>query len=210
VAFILKLRSRLCPGVTAGDVCRATDYVLPCFEIVDSRIRDWRNQDPRHGRRQRLLGVFVLSGAHRTAHTCADWICRFAGMVVEKNGDIASTSAGAASRARGQRGACANTLGPSRLPLKAARLPWSVRSPADPVPWAGDSFTCSGRGLGTCRFVFPESRSMNTRQRLVRQLAEPLENPSWNAPAQSSRSPMRTHTLDWDTPRRSIVDSRPE
>ena len=28
--------------VTAADVLRATDFVVPCFEIVDSRIRDWK------------------------------------------------------------------------------------------------------------------------------------------------------------------------
>jgi 2-oxopent-4-enoate/cis-2-oxohex-4-enoate hydratase len=39
VAFILK-RDLNGPGVTAADVLRATDFVLPCFEIVDSRIRD--------------------------------------------------------------------------------------------------------------------------------------------------------------------------
>jgi 2-oxopent-4-enoate/cis-2-oxohex-4-enoate hydratase len=30
------------PGVTAADVLRATDCVMPCFEIVDSRIKDWK------------------------------------------------------------------------------------------------------------------------------------------------------------------------
>jgi 2-keto-4-pentenoate hydratase len=30
------------PGVTVADVVRATDYVAPCLEIIDSRIRDWR------------------------------------------------------------------------------------------------------------------------------------------------------------------------
>lgn len=30
------------PGVTAEDVLNATDYVSVCFEIIDSRIRDWR------------------------------------------------------------------------------------------------------------------------------------------------------------------------
>lgn len=30
------------PGVTIEDVLDATDYVCACFEIIDSRIRDWR------------------------------------------------------------------------------------------------------------------------------------------------------------------------
>ena len=41
VAFILS-RDLTGPGVTAADVLRATDCVMPCFEIVDSRIKDWR------------------------------------------------------------------------------------------------------------------------------------------------------------------------
>ena len=39
VAFLLK-RDLIGPGVTAADVLRATDCVMPCFEIVDSRIKD--------------------------------------------------------------------------------------------------------------------------------------------------------------------------
>jgi 2-keto-4-pentenoate hydratase len=40
-AFILgrKLEG---PRVTVADVIRATDWVVPAFEIIDSRIRDWR------------------------------------------------------------------------------------------------------------------------------------------------------------------------
>ncbi|MCB1996641.1 MAG: 2-oxopent-4-enoate hydratase, partial [Rhodoferax sp.] len=41
VAFVLA-RDLEGPGVTAADVLRATDCVMPCFEIVDSRIQDWK------------------------------------------------------------------------------------------------------------------------------------------------------------------------
>ncbi len=30
------------PGVTVADVIRATDYILPSIEIVDSRVADWK------------------------------------------------------------------------------------------------------------------------------------------------------------------------
>lgn len=40
-AFVL--RRRLAgPGITCDDVLEATEYVSVCFEIIDSRIRDWR------------------------------------------------------------------------------------------------------------------------------------------------------------------------
>src|SRR4249920_2264468 len=41
VAFVLKSDLQG-PGVTAADVLRATAFVMPCFEIVDSRIQDWK------------------------------------------------------------------------------------------------------------------------------------------------------------------------
>ncbi|MEZ5477729.1 MAG: hypothetical protein R3E95_09680 [Thiolinea sp.] len=41
LAFVLK-HDLQGPGITAMDVIRATDYVVPCFEIVDSRITDWK------------------------------------------------------------------------------------------------------------------------------------------------------------------------
>jgi len=41
IAFILK-DSLNGPGVTAADVLAATEWIAPCFEIVDSRIRDWK------------------------------------------------------------------------------------------------------------------------------------------------------------------------
>ena len=40
LAFVLKA-DLVGPGITATDVLRATDYVVPCFEIVDSRIQNW-------------------------------------------------------------------------------------------------------------------------------------------------------------------------
>lgn len=40
IAFVL--RERLAgPGIDAAAVIAATDYIAPCFEIVDSRISDW-------------------------------------------------------------------------------------------------------------------------------------------------------------------------
>ena len=41
VAFVLKARLEG-PGVSVADVIRATDFVLPAIEVVDSRIADWK------------------------------------------------------------------------------------------------------------------------------------------------------------------------
>ncbi len=41
IAFILK-KDLTGPGITNADVLAATECVMPCFEIVDSRIQDWK------------------------------------------------------------------------------------------------------------------------------------------------------------------------
>ena len=41
IAFILK-EDIQGPGITKEDVILATDKIVPCFEIVDSRIDDWK------------------------------------------------------------------------------------------------------------------------------------------------------------------------
>jgi 2-keto-4-pentenoate hydratase len=41
VAFVLA-RDLTRKGMTLDDVLKATDYVIPCLEIVDSRIADWK------------------------------------------------------------------------------------------------------------------------------------------------------------------------
>ena len=41
IAFLLK-HDLMGPGVSVADVLAATECVMPCFEIVDSRIRDWK------------------------------------------------------------------------------------------------------------------------------------------------------------------------
>ncbi|WP_156290619.1 2-keto-4-pentenoate hydratase [Oceanobacillus salinisoli] len=41
IGFVLKEKLQG-PGVTIEDVVKATDYVVPAVEIIDSRIRDWK------------------------------------------------------------------------------------------------------------------------------------------------------------------------
>ena len=51
------------PGVTEDDVLDATEYVTPCFEIVDSRIRDWKIRIQDTVADNASCGVFVLGSA---------------------------------------------------------------------------------------------------------------------------------------------------
>jgi len=62
IAFVL--RDGLAgPGVSAADVLRATQSIAPCFEIVDSRIRDWKISIVDTVADNASCGVFVLGEA---------------------------------------------------------------------------------------------------------------------------------------------------
>ena len=153
VAFVLK--SDLAgPGVTAADVLRVTDFVVPCFEIVDSRIKDWKIKIQDTVADNASCGVLTLGGVRRSPR---DLDLALAGMVLEKNGEIISTSAGAAVQGSPVNAVAwlANTLGRLGIPLKAGEVILSgSQSPLVPVK-AGDNLNCCVGGLGgtSVRFV---------------------------------------------------------
>ena len=152
VAFILG-RDLVGPGVTAADVIRATDCVMPCFEIVDSRIKDWKIKLQDTIADNASCGVFTLGGTRRSPR---DLDLALAGMVLEKNGEIISTSCGAAVLGSPANAVAwlANTLGAFDIALKAGDVILSgSQSPLVPVK-AGDSFHCSVGGLGSTSVRF--------------------------------------------------------
>jgi 2-oxopent-4-enoate/cis-2-oxohex-4-enoate hydratase len=154
VAFVLS-RDLTGPGVTAADVLRATDFVLPCFEIVDSRIKDWKIRIQDTVADNASCGVFSLGGVRRSPR---DLDLALAGMVLEKNGEIVSTSTGASVQGSPVNAVAwlANTLGRLGISLKAGDVILSgSQSPLVPVK-AGDSFTCSVGGLGSTSVRFVE------------------------------------------------------
>lgn len=59
IAFVLK-RDLTGPGVTAADVMAATEGVMACFEIVDSRIDNWQIKIQDTVADNASCGVFVL------------------------------------------------------------------------------------------------------------------------------------------------------
>ena len=152
VAFVLKSDLQG-PGVTAADVLRATECVVPCFEIVDSRIQDWKIkiQDPVADNAS--CGVLTLGGRRKSPR---DIDLALAGMVLEKNGEVISTSTGAAVQGSPVNAVAwlANTLGRLGIPLKAGEVILSgSQSPLVPVK-AGDSLVCSVGGLGSTSVRF--------------------------------------------------------
>lgn len=153
VAFILS-RDLEGPGITAADVIRATDCVMPCFEIVDSRIQDWKIKIQDTVADNASCGVLTLGGLRKSPR---DLDLALAGMVLEKNGEIVSTSAGASVQGSPVNAVAwlANTLGRFGIGLKAGDVILSgSQSPLVPVV-AGDSLHCSVGGLGgtSVRFI---------------------------------------------------------
>lgn len=152
VAFILK-NDLTGPGVSAADVLRATECVMPCFEIVDSRIRDWKIKIQDTVADNASCGVLTLGGTRRSPR---DLDLALAGMVLEKNGEIISTSTGAAVQGSPVNAVAwlANTLGRLGITLKAGDIILSgSQSPLVPVV-AGDSLYCSVGGLGSTSVRF--------------------------------------------------------
>jgi 2-keto-4-pentenoate hydratase len=92
IAFVLKEDLRG-PGVTLVDVIRCSEGVIPALEVIDSRIMDWKIKLPDTVADNASSARIVLGGKI-TPVLGLD--LRTVGMVLEKNGEIAATAAGAA------------------------------------------------------------------------------------------------------------------
>lgn len=152
LAFVLK-HDLIGPGVTAMDVIRATDYVVPCFEIVDSRIANWKIKIQDTVADNASCGVFVL-GKTRGDPRLLD--ITLAGMIVEKNGDLVSTGAGAAVQGSPANAVAwlANTLGALGISFKAGEVILSGSQSALIPITDGDRLVCTIGGLGSCSVAF--------------------------------------------------------
>jgi 2-oxopent-4-enoate/cis-2-oxohex-4-enoate hydratase len=152
VAFVLKSDLNG-PGITATDVILATDYVVPCFEIVDSRITDWKIKIQDTVADNASCGVYLLG---KTRKKLSEVDLNLAGMVLEKNGELFGTAAGAAVQGGPVNAVVwlANTLGALGLPFKAGEVILSgSQSTLVPIV-AGDTLHCIVGGLGACRVNF--------------------------------------------------------
>lgn len=152
IAFKLK-NSLKGPGVTEQAVIDATESVHPCFEIVDSRIRDWKIKIQDTIADNASCGMFVMGDAAVDPRNVDFVTC---GMVVWKNGEVLSTGAGAA--ALGSPLTCvawlANTLGEYGITLDAGDIVLSGSLvPLEPVK-AGDRMTLRIAGIGEASVKF--------------------------------------------------------
>ncbi|MDI3292322.1 2-oxopent-4-enoate hydratase [Janthinobacterium tructae] len=152
IAFVLK-KDLIGPGISAADVLAATEGVMACFEIVDSRIRDWKIKIQDTVADNASCGVFVLGDRMVDAREID---LRNCGMVLEKNGEIVVTGAGAATMGSPVNAVVwlANTLGRLGIPLKAGEIILSGALGAMVPVQAGDNLRVTIGGIGTCAVRF--------------------------------------------------------
>lgn len=154
IAFMLKSDLQG-PGVTREDVLAATAWVAPCFEIVDSRIQDWKIKIQDTVADNASCGVFVI-GAQHSDPRALDLAA--AAMQMWKNEAPAGAGLGSAVQGHPAEAVAwlANTLGAFGIPFKAGEIILSG-SLAPLVPAAaGDRFTMQIEGLGGCSIAFSE------------------------------------------------------
>ena len=153
IAFFLK-HSLAGPGITADAVIAATQSIAPCFEIVDSRIENWKIGIVDTVADNASCGVFVIGQARVSPR---DYDLAKLHVTVAKNGAALSEGYGSAVQGSPAQAVAwlANTLGNYGVSLDAGDVILS----GSLVPLApanrGDVFHMDLQGIGQCvaRFV---------------------------------------------------------
>jgi 2-oxopent-4-enoate/cis-2-oxohex-4-enoate hydratase len=141
------------PGVTEADVLAATDVIMPCFEIVDSRIDNWKIAIQDTVADNASCGVYVLGEQEADPK---DFDLPALKIRVWKNGEILSEGLGSAVQGNPLTAVAwlANTLGRFGIPFKAGEVILSGSLvPLEPVQ-AGDSLRMELEGIGDAQVHF--------------------------------------------------------
>ncbi len=152
IAFVLK-SDLVGPGVTNEDVVAATDYVVPCFEVVDSRVHDWKVKIQDTVADNASCGLFVL-GEGRADPKVLDF--PNLKMRVFKNGKPLSEGLGSAALDSPLNCVSwlANTLSGFGISLNAGDVVLSGSLvPLEPVV-PGDEMRLEVEGIGTASVRF--------------------------------------------------------
>jgi 2-oxopent-4-enoate/cis-2-oxohex-4-enoate hydratase len=141
------------PGVTEQDVLDATDKVAACFEVVDSRIKDWKIKIQDTIADNASCGTMVIS-QNWVAPDEVDLLnCK---AVVTKNGKLLSEGKGAATLGSPLKAVAwlANTLGERGIPFLAEEIILSGSLVALEPVGPGDEMNVNIEGLGDCNARF--------------------------------------------------------
>ncbi|MEJ2560193.1 MAG: fumarylacetoacetate hydrolase family protein [Anaerolineae bacterium] len=152
IAFLLG-RDVIGPGVTVADVLAATEAVVPALEIVDSRVRDWKIKIQDTVADNASSALLVLGNKLTPIHRLD---LRLVGMVLEKNGQVAATGAGAAVLGHPAAAVAwlANKLFEFDISLKAGEIILSGSLATAPPVAAGDYFRADFDRLGSVSAYF--------------------------------------------------------
>jgi 2-oxopent-4-enoate/cis-2-oxohex-4-enoate hydratase len=152
IAFCLK-EDLQGPGITAEQVLAATDWVAPCFEIVDSRIEDWNITIVDTVADNASCGVFVIGDKHTDPNALDLASVK---MTVQHNGQPAVSGVGSAVQGHPAQAVAwlANTLGEYGIEFKKGEIILSGALAPLIDAKSGDQFSMEIDGLGTCSVSF--------------------------------------------------------
>jgi len=152
IAFVLDKPLRG-PGVNVAQVLAATRYVTPAFEIIDSRIKDWKIKFEDTVADNGSSARCVLGSEQRQVHEVD---LRLVGMVLKHNGEDIANSSGAAALGHPAAAVAwlANALAEFGIGLDAGEiiLPGALTKSYDAKP--GDTFSASYDGMGSVNVRF--------------------------------------------------------
>ena len=152
IAFLLK-QDLKGPGVTEQDVLDATECIMPCFEIVDSRIHEWKIKIQDTIADNASCGVYVVGNEKADPR---ELDLPNLEVTVFKNGEQISSGKGSAVQGDPLTAVAwlANTLGEFGIPFKAGEVILSGSLvPLEPVvPGDEMHMELSGVGSATIRF----------------------------------------------------------
>ncbi len=152
IAFVME-RDLKGPGITEADVLKATAFVVPSIEIVDSRIKDWKIKIQDTIADNASSGMFVLGGK-KTLVDNLDLRCL--GMILEQNGEVVVSGAGAASLGNPVKAVAwlANKLSEFGEYLRSGEIVLSGALAQLVVPKKGDFFKVTIQKLGSVSVKF--------------------------------------------------------
>jgi 2-oxopent-4-enoate/cis-2-oxohex-4-enoate hydratase len=152
IAFLLG-RDLSGPGLTSQDILDATECVMPCFEIVDSRVRDWKIRIQDTVADNASSGAFVI-GEGRVDPRSLDLAA--VSMTFERNGEEIGRGLGSAALGHPLNAVTwlANQLGELGVSLRAGEIVLSGALSAMVVARAGDRMRIELQGIGSAEVAF--------------------------------------------------------
>ncbi|SOZ69113.1 4-oxalocrotonate decarboxylase [Cupriavidus taiwanensis] len=152
IAFVLKAPLKG-PGCHIGDVLAATDFVVPAVEVIDSRYENFRFDLKSVIADNTSSARFVVGGTHRSTEGLD---LKNLGVVLEKNGEVVATAAGAAVLGHPANSVAmlANMLGARGRELPAGTFIMTGGVTEAIAVAAGDNITVRYQHLGTVSMRF--------------------------------------------------------